>query len=233
MTMKSDHKLSDFPVSYFVLKVFDWIKWLSVIKLLSIFNCLRFIRPRSELTQEEIKSAYFTKRRGKAIEIYLLIWIIFELFSSILSCTLDLHNFLKILITVLIASRIIEIIQVTVNASIFDAINNRPDNLVASKARMVILSLINFFELVICFGIIYALNFSLLSSEEAFPKVSSFYFSTITQLTIGYGDLSPTSYLMIVASLQGLLGLLFVVLVFARFIAVLPKIDSLIDKEQV
>lgn len=230
--MGSKLKQSDFPVSFFVFKAFDWIKFLSIMNILSFHKYFSFFKSRSELTQEEVKDPELCKRRGRAIEIYLLIWVIIEIICSIISCTLNFQVFLRTFITIIIGLRIIEIIQVTVNATIFDAINNRPDNIVASKVRMVILSLINFLELIICFGIIYALYFDLLSSQASISKFDSFYFSTVTQLTIGYGDISPTSFLKFVASLQGLLGLLFVVLILARFITALPKIESLIDDQK-
>jgi Ion channel len=49
--------------------------------------------------------------------------------------------------------------------------------------------------------------------------ITGFYLSIITQLTIGYGDVYPTSWMRLVAAIQGLVGIVFVVLVFGRVIA--------------
>ena len=70
-------------------------------------------------------------------------------------------------------------------------------------------------------------NISLL--HGAGRAATGFYFSVVTQLTIGYGDVYPISVLRVVAVLQGLIGVVFVVLVLARLIASLPRIDSALD----
>ena len=69
---------------------------------------------------------------------------------------------------------------------------------------------------------IYALNYQCLNG--AFRPITGFYFSFITQLTIGYGDVSPKGWLRLVVVLQGLIGFLFVVSVLVRAIAALPPV---------
>jgi hypothetical protein len=133
-----------------------------------------------------------------------------------------------ILLAILPSLRIVEIIQVTVNATLFDALSGRPDELAASRARMLVLSGINFLELVICFGIIYAMNITYL--HGAGNPLTAFYFSTITQLTIGYGDVYPMGWLRIAVAVQGIMNTLFVVLVFGRLMASFPQIRGLFDE---
>ena len=73
---------------------------------------------------------------------------------------------------------------------------------------------------VIYFGIIYAGNIELLHcSNENMNITDCIYFSGITFLTIGYGEITPLSYMRILVLLEGFLGMimsgLFIV-VFAR-----------------
>ena len=73
-------------------------------------------------------------------------------------------------------------------------------------ARTLVLGGINYVELSFCFGVIYALNYQ--SLQMASRPITAFYFSIITQLTIGYGDVSPKGWMRLVAATQGLIGAL-------------------------
>jgi hypothetical protein len=124
-------------------------------------------------------------------------------------------------IGILAALRIIEILVRTVTVKE-----------VILESRTAVLAGINYVELALCFGVIYALNHQCLNG--AFRPITGFYFSFITQLTIGYGDVSPKGWLRLVVVLQGLIGLLFVVSVLVRAIAALPpvqknRVDDLTD----
>jgi hypothetical protein len=213
------------PITAIILFIFAAAKWLSPMQFLGQINFL--FRSRSELKQEEIDSKNFTMRRAYAIEMYLIAWIIIESVLVCVSCLWHLSIWFAYIFGILVGSRIIEIIQVTVNASLFDALNGRPDDRVAFRARMIVLAGINFIELCLCFGIIYAIDYS--SLKGAGKAVTAFYFSIITQLTIGYGDVTPTGWLRVIAAIQGLISILFVLLVFSRFIASLPKVIGILD----
>ena len=52
----------------------------------------------------------------------------------------------------------------------------------------------------------------------------AWYFSVVTQLTIGYGDIQPLGIARVIVVAQGIIGLAFLVLVFARTVAALPAI---------
>jgi hypothetical protein len=80
-----------------------------------------------------------------------------------------------------------------------------------------VLAAINYVELMLWFGLIYSLNYQLL--HGAGRPATAFYFSVITQLTIGYGDVFPTGWLRIIAALQGLIGALFVIVVLGRAVS--------------
>lgn len=74
--------------------------------------------------------------------------------------------------------------------------------------RIIYLSL----AIIILFGFIYWLNTNLISSNSIGNKTfgfgDSFYFSTITFTTLGYGDFSPLGWLKILSSIEAFLGVL-------------------------
>ena len=84
-----------------------------------------------------------------------------------------------------------------------------------------VLVVINYVELMLWFGLIYALNYKSLHPSGTQP-ITAFYFSIITQLTIGYGDVYARGWLRIVAAAQGLIGALFVIVVLGRALSA-PK----------
>jgi hypothetical protein len=122
-------------------------------------------------------------------------------------------------VLVLAALKIIEIVRVTVGVVLFD------EGVVASVQRTFILAAINFLELGLCYGLFYALNKQLLRGPDV-GALTGFYFSFITQLTIGFGDVHPVGWLRIVAVIQGLTAALFVLLVFAKIVASLRPLKA-------
>jgi hypothetical protein len=122
-------------------------------------------------------------------------------------------------VLVLAALRILEIIRGTVNVVLFD------EGEVASVQRTFILAAINFLELGLCYGLFYALHNDLLAGYRI-GALTGFYFSFMTQLTIGVGDVHPIGWLRIVAVIQGLTAALFVLLVLAKIVASLASLQS-------
>ena len=100
--------------------------------------------------------------------------------------------------------------------------------LVFDPGRIVLLGLVNYLELILGFAVIYTANLGCLreTTQKGFKAVEScgdaLYFSVITQLTIGYGDISPTGWLRLAASLQGLAGVVLLVLLVGQFVNALP-----------
>ncbi|HEX3355465.1 MAG TPA: potassium channel family protein [Tepidisphaeraceae bacterium] len=208
-----------------------WAFW--VVKRFSVMYWLgrwcTILKPRSELTTQEIMSVEFARRRGNAIEAYILCWLIVE-GILVTRAIIGFWPKFEFIAGVVITCRIVEVMQVTVNMTLFDALSGRSDNIVASHARMIVLSAINFIELCLCFGIIYADHFNLL--RGAGRPIVGFYLSIITQLTIGYGDVYPVGWLRVIAAIQGIAGLTFVVLIFGRFMASLPQIHELFEEKK-
>ena len=222
MTMP-DPPLGEFsPITETARKCFHFAKRLTFMHLLS--KKITLFRPRSALTPEEVGSKDFTRRRAFAVDMYILGWVSAELLL-VLASLVGGAVWIRILTGVLAACRIMEIVQVTVNATILDSLSGRSDERVASRARMVIIAAINFIELCVCFGVLYASDLPRL--HGAGQAATAFYFSVITQVTIGYGDVNPTGWLRIVAAFQALISLIFVILVFGRFVAALPQVQAI------
>ncbi len=92
----------------------------------------------------------------------------------------------------------------------------------ASNERKVILGLVNYFQLIVCFAAIYRYwpdSFS--GADLVGDPLSAVYFSAITQVTIGYGDIHPVGAMRWVAVSQGISGLMLLSLFIARFLAVM------------
>jgi hypothetical protein len=151
-----------------------------------------------------------------ATECYVLAWLMGEVGIAMVLSVVPIMNppiTVRWSLCIVVSLRIIEIIQRVVVTKVKDVF------------RTSVLAAINFVELALCFGIVYASNFG--SLEGTGPQnqpIDGFYFSIITQLTVGYGDVYPSGWLRLVAALQGLLGAFFVIVVFARIIPVLPTI---------
>jgi hypothetical protein len=217
------------PISDLARRIFATGKTLSPMNWLR--PCCPLLKPRNEITPEEVASKDFTRRRAKAVEMYIAGWLIVEVLLVVLVCATGLPALGRVAVGLVVGLRVLEILQVTVNAAIFDSLSGRRDNRVASTTRMVVLAFLNFVELFVCFGVVYAAD--LLRLEGAGQPLTAFYFSIITQLTIGFGDVYPTGYLRIVVALQGLVGVTFIVLLLARFVAALPHIETILEPEAV
>jgi hypothetical protein len=117
---------------------------------------------------------------------------------------------------------VFEIMQAQMNLNIFSSLRN-PSRTprVASLARTVVLSLLNFAELILCFGVAYATSSHNLKHAKTW--FDPYYFSTITQVTVGYGDLLPLNRLRLLASAQAIFGFVLAVLVIGRLVSFLPR----------
>jgi hypothetical protein len=172
-----------------------------------------------------------TKRRGKQIEAYVVTWFALEVL--LITFVANLQESFQCLVGFVAAYRILDILQATLNLNVFDRLRVSTRQIfVASLARTAILSVWNFFESIFCFSIIYSANHQLL--KHGYGKIDAFdpiYFSTVTQLTIGYGDVMPMSWLRGVAVLQGACGFLLGVFAVSRVISFLPRTPSVLGDE--
>ncbi|WP_081612666.1 ion channel [Methylobacterium sp. 88A] len=186
-------------------------------------------RSRGELNLEDIANKEYAANRILRIDIYILFWVLLEIFFIILisnACTMS--NIFVYILVALSTIRLVEIFQVNINTMIFDNIQ-RKSEAVASKERMIVLAAINYIEALILFGIIYAANSNLLKSDTNQP-IDGLYLSAMTQFTIGFGDVSPIGWLRGVVAIQGFYSSVFIILVFSRLLSMFSKITALYDE---
>ncbi len=187
-----------------------------------IFRCFSLTKIASSRIQNRRHQTYF-------IDAYIIAWLLLEMRLL----TTEVQPFIRCFVFWLVAFRIFDLVSATLGAAIFDPIVDPEGHRLASKARSLTWTLIGYVELICLFAILYTLIGSYYASfgscEESFRALLSvkegLYFSTITQLTIGYGDIQPIGDARFAVSIQGILGYLFVAVVVARVVSALPPLS--------
>lgn len=202
------------------------------VQFLSLANLLFSQRAASIADYDKKKDIEAVRKRSRAIERYIVIWLVLE--CAALAIIPGASKPWTTISLALVTYRIFEIFQAVININLFDPLNatSRSKNWVASVPRMVILSIWNYFEAVVCFSVVYASSaacFGKLQSCIPMDRVGAVYFSAVTQLTIGYGDLVPVGDTRIVAVIQGLLAFIIAIFAIARIVAFLPSFMSLAE----
>ncbi|MDZ7632045.1 MAG: potassium channel family protein [Gemmatimonadaceae bacterium] len=161
-------------------------------------------------------------RRSRRVEAYILAWLLIE---SVLLAAAASEVALPVWIPrTLIVIRIVDIFQQSVNMSVFDQLRTDERLVISSAVRTLVLSFLNYLELLLCFGLVYStMRESLVGSTG---WLDDLYFSVVTQLTIGYGDIKPLGWARVVSMAQGLISVAFTILILGRIVSVLPKIGS-------
>jgi hypothetical protein len=207
-----------------------------------LFYLLKFLPPqvfvedrinsqiRMAGSSEEDKQLVTHKRVVKAeriVLVYIGIYILAILFNQ----HIYEHNGLRWFTLILILLRLIDIIQQNVNVTLFDAIREgegiHADLKLKSIVRAIVLVAFAFIEVGIIFGLLYSLmQHGKLISDFPLVLGDYFYFSFITQLTIGYGEITPTGLAKLLACFQGLTGYFFSILILSRLLSSLPGVGS-------
>lgn len=204
-----------------------------------LFFSLQYVSPANiffktrKQSQESAKSPEERQQkflwRSKQIERYVLTLLILEV-AAFLVVAIPVR-FLPTLALVIAAWRVLDLFQASINIAVLDHLRVRARSAyVASSVRTALLSLINFGESILCFAVIYAFDIRNLSG--AVGRRDSLYFSVITQLTVGYGDLKPQGPLRLVAACQALLGFVLAVVLIARLISLLPPLKGFVESEE-
>ncbi|MBL0171012.1 MAG: two pore domain potassium channel family protein [Gemmatimonadaceae bacterium] len=163
-----------------------------------------------------------TVRRSRRVEGYIIAWFVVEL-GLLGAAAIELGWPLWIPRTLAIV-RILDIFQSSVNMSVFDQLRTEERLVISSAVRTLVLSFLNYVELFVCFGILYTTYADSLVGSAGW--LDDLYFSAVTQLTIGYGDIRPVGWARFVSVVQGLISIAFTVLMLGRIVSVLPKIES-------
>jgi potassium channel LctB len=166
-----------------------------------------------------------TRRRAWQVDLFVLASLALEL--AIFAVVRHVPEWLRVVLLAMPILRILNIIEVTVNLNVFDALTSPVRPRVASVVRTLVLTGINYLELILCFGIVYLDLIDHL--RGAFAPLDVIYFSAITQLSVGYGDIVPLGAVRLVAVLQAMLGLFFTVVLLGRFAGLLPRISTVAE----
>jgi len=168
-----------------------------------------------------------TIRRARKVDLYISICVALEILSVVLVSTkLAYSGLVQWAITIFVLLRLIDIIQVNINLSLFDVLRTgREFNYMASVVRSIINVMINYFEIILCFGIIYRFDQKYLNAASHWTD--AFYFSVVTQITVGFGQIMPQGILKLVTVLQFILGYFFTALIISRFISLLPHVRTI------
>lgn len=189
-----------------------------------------FARSRVEIQNRyyEIEDRQKASRiRGRKIEVYLMGWFSLEVLTAFLGIGIGMEHSWYLAFCALMVLRVVDILQITVNISVFDRMRLLwRDHYHESVPRSLILSILNYFELILCFGVVYLVLGAHGMIEGAAKNLDAFYYSAVTQLTIGYGDIRPHGFAKIVSVVQGFTGFLFTILILSRMVNLLPEIQS-------
>jgi hypothetical protein len=161
-------------------------------------------------------------RRSHRVEAYMLAWFVVEI--AMLAAAAGAVPVPLWIPRTLIVIRILDIFQTSVNMSVFDQLRTDERLVISSAVRTLVLSFLNYLELLICFGILYTTMTSALVGSTGW--LDDLYFSVVTQLTIGYGDIRPVGWARFISVVQGLISVAFTILILGRIVSVLPKIGS-------
>jgi len=198
------------------------IRW--VLNIGSDFPSRFFLGKRSELKLPKAPSELLAYARSRSIkvELYICAWITIEMACFALCFVRPIPKLISIVVIVLMTLRIAEICLSNIDMGIFRVAGNPT---VAQILRILVLITINYSELWLCFAALYGVNLSYV--KNAADAWDAAYFSGVTQLTIGYGDLLPLGWLRLLVLVQGWIGTMFLLLILGRLIAAMPLLQEL------
>ncbi len=195
--------------------------FIRVLEFLSPQNWI-FERPRNANDEQQAKWV-------RQIDFYVTAWVVIEVILIALAANSVAHV-PKTLVWLVVGLRLVEISQVAAKIYVFDHLRGESRALVTCVSRSLALSFINYLEIALCFTALYLTLLPQLHGAGGWA--STLYFSFITQLTVGYGDIQPIGATKALAALQALLGVIFALVILARFVSSLPVIRCRIHPDR-
>lgn len=173
--------------------------------------------------------AMSTRQRMRRIDAYIMGWLVLDLAAA--AATVTGVPALSVIAAALAAYRLLDIGQAVGNVAIFDNLRHGPGRIsVAFVERTLLLLLLNYLEVAICFGVLYSVVPDALAGASTW--FDPFYFSVVTQTTLGFGDVRPVGAGKALAAVHGMTGVVFGILVLSRFLVLLPVIATAVEDEQ-
>lgn len=181
---------------------------------------------QKDADEREAYTTKLAKKRSQLIDAYIIGCIAFEL-SLILLLVFFRSGWTEWLVQIWVFFRIIDIIQANFNLNIFDRLRfDEGEHLTASYTRNLILGIITFNELILCFALYYLVHLANLQGAQHWHD--ALYFSTVTQITIGYGDIKPLGIVRLIAGIHAVVGLMFTLIIMGRMVSVMPNVKTVL-----
>jgi len=212
------------PITYAAERVFNGFRRASLANIL-----FGITAEQRGLFRGPTDNDQFDVWRSARVDVYVLAWLAVELAFAFLapSATGSLLWF----ILVALAYRVIDITQAAVNMTVFAHLRRpRGQYNITSATRALLLTLWTYGELALCFAIFYSSSAASLTGMATWWD--PYYFSAITQLTVGYGDITPLGPTRILVPLQALLGLLLALVAIARIVGFMPRPRSVLGDDE-
>ncbi|MEW5701409.1 MAG: potassium channel family protein [Candidatus Zixiibacteriota bacterium] len=203
------------------MRLVDFVgKWSSILT--------RFYDPKDYTAREQSLSS--RSRQARHADIMTIIWWILSP-VLLLIASLEIPSLVKVAVIGTLALRIVNITFANLRGDLREGLWDPKAKTIVnfySIRRRLVLGIMNYGELIVCFAGIYASDPTALMPQIPRPLdwFSPLYFSAITQLAIGYGDLTPAGWARAVSILQGGCGLLLVVMTIGRLSTRLQVSDA-------
>ncbi|MFZ0890370.1 MAG: potassium channel family protein [Candidatus Binataceae bacterium] len=204
------------PITYAIERTFWAAQYVSPPNLL--FRTRVQIHDEIQDAEQHVREA-ITASRAVKIDACIVAWLVVEIATAI---AVWRHPSIWRFLLFFPVFRLFEILQAAVNLNLFDRVRMRGEvDTVSSITRTLVLSLWNFFEVMLCFGILYSLP--PIRFRGNISGFDAYYFSAVTQLTIGYGDIQPLGVAKLFVVVQGCFAFMLALIALSRFVSLLPK----------
>lgn len=232
--MKSQVSIKDGLVLYTLYHLFDILRQVSCFQQIrNISNCIWKFQHRHELElcdEEQRKQLYQQTRPFTLSYLFPELWVVGNLFCGIiiyLCITNEIFpQWLKVVCAICAFLRTFEIFVYQVNVLLFDAIKSGYSSYqIKSATRMLCLLIINMFEYVIGFSIIYAV---LLDNVPLQPTLYLFSRSLFWFFNLDAPNPDCTSVLALtMAHIEAIMGVFMNLICIGRFISLLPTVNTI------
>ncbi len=176
--------------------------------------------PRSAYSLQQQDDAS-RRRQARRVDMFVLIWWILPFVFWFVTAKHFFPYWLQVSVLALLGLRIVNITFYNLRSALLE--DPTPSGQYRSFKRSLALGLVNYAELILCFTAVYAWQPHMLIHHGAFSTdwFSPLYFSAITQLTIGYGDITPSGWVRPISCVQGICGLLLLVVTVGLMVSTL------------
>lgn len=223
------------PITYALFKVFDSLNCTSPSYFI-LNNRRNMHASLKHMNQQEVLDT--TIDRAKKVDLYLLCSIGIEVILAVIIPWLrNLQCSIFILIVgIILAIRLIEIIQINVNLSLFDSLAVKDassfyPHSMASPTRTLINMVLNFMEIVILFGVFYYIipGGTIVQEKNQLEYFDCFYYSFGVQVVGGFENIYSIGWHKLITIIQVLVAFFFNIVILARVIGLLPGIKSVAE----